>query len=110
MSKFKLDVMLSDIEPILQVCFEADEWHEPSAKLETVRAIASTLADLGFYAPCFGVVQNLKEGKPFNEIKFFEQIETLLNINGFYTYNSDSWFEVYEPEQVTSEVLAQIEE
>lgn len=109
MTIYKLDTMLSDIEPILQVCFEGDEWASTECKLETVREIARTLASLGFYAPCFGVVQRLKEGKPINEVKFFEQIETLLNASGFYTYNSDSWFEVYEPESVTSEVLAQIE-
>lgn len=101
MSKFKLDTMLSDTDPIIQVCFETTEWHMTSIKLDIIRELTEELARMGLNAPKFDIE---------NEIKYFDNLETILNASGFYTYNSDSWFEVYEPEQVTSEVLAQIEE
>lgn len=37
---------------------------------------------------------------PDNEVPFFEALESALNERGFFTYNSDSRFEVYRPQEV----------
>jgi hypothetical protein len=39
----------------------------------------------------------------------FDHIEELFNGLGFYTYNSDTWFEVYVADEVTEEMLEEVE-
>ena len=97
---FKLDTMLSDTDPIIQVCFETTEWELESTKLDIVREVSEDLETMGLIAPQFDID---------NEIKYFDDLETVLNDAGFYTYNSDSWFEVYDPQNVTQAMLDEIQ-
>ena len=100
MSTFKLDTMLSDIAPMIQFCFDTPEWEMESTKLDIVREVSEELATMGIVAPQF---------EADNEVNYFDKLESAINDAGYYTYNSDTWFEVYDAQSVTQEMLDQIE-
>lgn len=102
----KFSIQPESIEAVLTLDFEyvhgqeidnkAVYWQQDKLIMarEFERAIADLLnVDLGaefalFYADSI------------QEITFFELLETRLNELGFYTYNSDSTFEIFQPEDV----------
>lgn len=94
---YQLDEMQSDTEPMIQICFEEDEWDGVDAKREVLDYLATDLKRLGIDdggATADALEQLATTGK-FNEVSYFDCIERLFNEAQYYTYNSDTWLEVY---------------
>ena len=96
-SQYKLDEMQSDTEPLIQVCFEPDEWDDLDEKRETLDYLATDLKrlnidDNGLTAKA---LEQLASNGEFHEVNYFNALENLFNDAGYYTYNSDTWLEVY---------------
>jgi hypothetical protein len=108
---FKLDGMLSDIDPLIQICFEPDVWGDPEDKRGTLEWVREELEALGVVndAVLDTAISRCAKGDSFHEVNLFDHIEALFNGLGFYTYNSDTWFEVYDAEAVTAEMLEEVE-
>ena len=108
---YKLDGMLSDIEPLIQICFEHDVWGDAVDKQSTLEWVREELSALGVKndAVLDNAISRCARGDTFHEVNLFDHIEALFNGLGFYTYNSDTWFEVYVADEVTAEMLEEIE-
>lgn len=113
MSEYKLDVMLSDVEPILQICFDDNDWDDVQTKREVLNYLVADLKKMNIDdgGETDKMLEQLNKAEPFNEIGYFNNVEYLLNKAGYFTYNSDNWFEVYDDSDATqiaiSEVLAE---
>jgi hypothetical protein len=96
-SKYKLDEMPEDIEATVGLYFE-DEWQEEETKRDVMQYMGKELIRLGIDdgGATAKAIDQLEETGAFNEIDYFDYIERLLNDAGYYTYNSDNWFEIYE--------------
>ena len=107
---YKLDGMLSDIEPLIQICFEPDVWGDTEDKRATLEWVREQLEALGVKndAVLGTAISRCAKGDTFHEVNLFDHIEELFNNLGFYTYNSDTWFEVYVADEVTEEMLEEI--
>lgn len=108
---YKLDGMLSDIEPLIQICFEPDVWGDTEDKRATLEWVREELATLGVKNDKVldTAISQCAKGDSFHEVNLFDHIEARFNSLGFYTYNSDTWFEVYVADEVTAEMLEEIE-
>lgn len=110
-SLYKLDTMISDVEPWLQLCFEGEPWDDFGDKIANIDWIFGELQARGIddFGESLRAIKKLSVGDAFNEVKYFEYIEDLLNSWGYYTYNSDAWFEVYEKGSITRAMLEELE-
>lgn len=107
---YKLDGMLSDIEPLIQICFEPDVWGDTEDKRATLEWVREELATLGVKNDKVldTAISQCAKGDSVHEVNLFDHIEARFNNLGFYTYNSDTWFEVYVADEVTEEMLEEI--
>lgn len=96
-SKYKLDEMPEDIEATVGLYFE-DEWQDAETKRDVMQYMGKELIRLGIDdgGATASAIDKLEDTGAFNEIDYFDYIERLLNDAGYYTYNSDNWFEIYE--------------
>lgn len=96
-SPYKLDEMPDDEEATVGLYFE-DEWHNEETKRDVMQYMAMELNRLGIDdgGATANAIDKLEETGAFNEVSYFDYIEGLLNDAGYYTYNSDNWFEIYE--------------
>lgn len=98
-SPYKLDEMQSDVEPLIQICFEIDEWWDGTdSKREVLDYLTLDLQRMGIddKGATAKALEQLASTGEFHEMNYFDYIEGLLNDAGYYTYTSDNWFEVYE--------------
>lgn len=96
-SPYKLDEMPDDEEATVGLYFE-DEWQNAETKRDVMQYMGKELTRLGIddKGATANAIEQLKKEDRFNEVSYFDYIEGLLNDAGYYTYNSDNWFEIYE--------------
>jgi hypothetical protein len=96
-SPYKLDEMPDNIEATVGLYFE-DEWQHAETKRDVMQYMGRELIRLGIDdgGATANAIDKLEETGAFQEIDYFDYIEGLLNDAGYYTYNSDNWFEIYE--------------
>lgn len=107
-----LDIMPSDVEPVFQICFEHNDWENIQTKREVLNLL---LEDMELMEVSDGgltdkVLDLVDKGIWVDEVAYFNHIEECFNKAGYYTYNSDTWFEVYEDDDETRRAIEEVEE
>lgn len=82
------------------VCFEDDEgegWSVPEYKIECAESLRDFVAKYGIDISDMvsAFCDDVRSCNDPDEVGLFAMAEDMLNANGVYTYNSDTWFEVY---------------
>jgi hypothetical protein len=84
-------------EGTISLYFE-DEWQHAETKRNVMQYFNRELIRLGIddKGATANAIDTLEDTGAFQEWDYFDYIEGLLNDAGYYTYNSDNWFEIYE--------------
>jgi hypothetical protein len=81
-------------------CFEDDEgegWSVPEYKIECAESLRDFVAKYGIDISDMvsAFCDDVRSCNDPDEVGLFDMTEDMLNAKGVYTYNSDTWFEVY---------------
>lgn len=100
---FKFSMQPSSIDPDYAIWFEDDngmtdeeKWSKNS--IQIVRDFEKYLIDVLKFK-YKGLFLDFYNGY-IGEVPFFDKLEAHINELGFYTYNSDNYFEIYDPKNV----------
>ena len=112
---YKFTVM-PELEPEWAQCFDSfdedpDGWSQPEIKCEVAHSLCDLCSKYGVDISDMTTAfcQDVRFFNPeyADEVGFFDMAERMLNAKGVYTYNSDTWFEVYG---TGVEITAELEE
>lgn len=93
-----LDEQPSGVDPLYAVWFDTEEWADAKQKFQQVVDLEGYLVER--HQLKFPAVFNKFYGDTKNEVGFFRELAESLCDCGFYVYDSDNYFEVYDAEQI----------
>jgi hypothetical protein len=101
-NEFRFTTMFDDSNDYAEFvqCFEDDEgegWSLPEYKIHCAIALRDYVRQYGIdiCSMVKAFIEDVRYGSDPDEVGLFAMAEDMLNAKGVYTYNSDTWFEVY---------------
>lgn len=104
MNEYRFSIMMDDSSDYAEwsECFEhyhdEDSWGDIEYKVTSVQSLCRYVAKYGIDIRELtqALIDDLNQAvSDADEVGYFAMVEDMLNAEGVYTYNSDTWFEVY---------------
>lgn len=106
---FQFEIEPENVEPTIAIWFDGTAEEEEAAgeitsywardKVTMVQDLEHEIRTLLLLLDLTPIFDKFYENTD-NEVPFFEELETALNLAGYYTYNSDTRFEIYSPSDI----------
>lgn len=99
-NEYRFEMMMDDSsDHALWSCtFDDGLWEYPQTKItiaEDLSHFVSTYYGIDISAMTVAFCDDVRASGDFDEVGYFQMVENILNSKGIYTYNSDTWFEIY---------------